>query len=105
MLEIESNSEGRSTINRDQLITIEDLESFKRTLLDEIKLLLRNSPGHPTKQWLRSTEVRKMLSISPGTLQNLRVNGTLSHSKIGGWIFRSKVRHHSDTRYAIDSGA
>uniref|UniRef100_UPI0025C5CFA9 helix-turn-helix domain-containing protein n=1 Tax=Flavobacterium sp. UBA6046 TaxID=1946552 RepID=UPI0025C5CFA9 len=35
------------------------------------------------KQWLKSNEVRKLLNISPGTLQNLRINGTLSYTKIG----------------------
>ena len=28
-----------------------------------------------------------MLRISPGTLQNLRVNGTLAYTKIGGIIY------------------
>jgi len=39
------------------------------------------------KKFLRSTEVRKMLGISVGTLQNLRVNGTLPYTKVGGIIF------------------
>ena len=39
------------------------------------------------KKWLKSTEVRKLLGISPGTLQNLRINGTLPYSKIGGVIY------------------
>jgi len=36
---------------------------------------------------LRSPEVREMLDISPGTLQNLRINGTLPYTKIGGVIY------------------
>ena len=39
------------------------------------------------KKWLKSNEVRKLLNISPGTLQNLRINGTLSYTKIGGIIY------------------
>ncbi|HZK92963.1 MAG TPA: helix-turn-helix domain-containing protein [Prolixibacteraceae bacterium] len=31
--------------------------------------------------------MRKLLGISPGTLQNLRVNGQLPFSKIGGVLF------------------
>jgi isocitrate dehydrogenase kinase/phosphatase len=31
--------------------------------------------------------VRKLLGISPGTLQNLRINGTLPYTKIGGVLF------------------
>jgi hypothetical protein len=42
-------------------------------------------PGQgQSKQWLKSVDVRKMLNISPGTLQNLRINGTLRYTKIGG---------------------
>uniref|UniRef100_UPI00404892CE helix-turn-helix domain-containing protein n=1 Tax=Roseivirga sp. TaxID=1964215 RepID=UPI00404892CE len=36
---------------------------------------------------MKSYEVRKLLDISPGTLQNLRVNGTLPFTKIGGVIY------------------
>ena len=46
-----------------------------------------NSKSTQQKQWLKSTEVRKMLNISPGTLQNLRINGVLSYTKVGGIIF------------------
>jgi hypothetical protein len=28
-----------------------------------------------------------MLGISPGTLQNLRVNGTLPYTKVGGVVY------------------
>ena len=88
MLEKTSNhSERGSAIYRDQLITVADLESFRFTLLADIKSILRESSTQPTKQWLKSREVRKMLGISPGTLQNLRINGTLSYTKIGGIVF------------------
>lgn len=83
-----SNSEQSSAIYREQLITVGDLESFRLTLLEDIKLILRESSTQPAaKQWLKSSEVRKMLGISSGTLQNLRVNRTLSYTKIGGIVF------------------
>ncbi len=88
MSEKKSNyNEQGSAIYRDQLITVSDLESFRLTLLEDIKLILRESSTQPAKQWLKSTEVRKMLGISPGTLQNLRVNRTLAYTKIGGIVF------------------
>lgn len=66
-----------------EIITIEDLNEFRSLLLNDIKeIILSNS--QKTKQWLKSNEVRKLLNISPGTLQNLRINGTLSYTKIGG---------------------
>lgn len=82
-----SEVELKSKIYRDQLITIGDLEVFKNDLIEEIKSLLSTTPTAPTKKWLKSSEVRKLLGISTGTLQNLRVNGSLSFSKVGGIIF------------------
>ncbi|SEM45091.1 Helix-turn-helix domain-containing protein [Chryseobacterium taichungense] len=68
------------------IITKEDLQQFKIELLEGIEFLLK---GKTTEQklWLRSSEVKKLLNISSGTLQNLRINGTLSYSKIGGSLY------------------
>ena len=60
---------------------------FKLELLDEIRKLLQNGSGPTTKKWLKSPEVRELLGISPGTLQNLRVNGTLPYTKVGGVLY------------------
>jgi hypothetical protein len=68
------------------IITTDDLEQFKIELLKEIKGILSGTPMEE-KKWLRSGEIRKLLKISPGTLQNLRVNGTLPFTKIGGVIY------------------
>lgn len=68
------------------IITADDLKEFKMELLQDIREML-SEDNTQTKQWLRSSELRKLLKISPGTLQNLRVNGTLSYTKIGGVIY------------------
>ena len=68
------------------IVTTEDLVVFKQELVEELKEAISQSIPQP-KRWLRSPEVRKMLDISPGTLQNLRINGTLPFSKIGGVIY------------------
>lgn len=68
------------------IITTEDLYIFKMELIDEMKKIFQSSPTKQTK-YLKSYEVRKELKISPGTLQNLRVNGTLPYTKIGGVIY------------------
>ena len=70
-----------------QVLTTDDLREFKTDLIEEIKKLLRQNGIQPVKKWLKSPEVRKLLNISPGTLQNLRVNGTLPYTKIGGVIY------------------
>lgn len=69
------------------IITTEDLREFKLELLDDIKQLLNNQSGHKTKRWLKSPEVRELLGISAGTLQNLRINGTLPYTKVGGVLY------------------
>jgi len=80
-------SEEQKRINRDQLLTVGDLEIFRTEMIQEISGLLKNALGSPAKKWLKSTEVKKLLAISTGTLQTLRMNGTLSHSRMGGTIY------------------
>lgn len=84
---MKNGEEYKLKINRDQLITIGDLEVFKTDLIDEIKKLLKQMTSGTAKKWLKSSEVKKLLGISTGTLQNLRMNGSLSYSKVGGIIF------------------
>ena len=64
------------------IITTEDLYIFKEELLVDIKAMINHQSGFAPKKWLKSPEVRDLLSISPGTLQNLRINGTLPYSKV-----------------------
>ena len=84
--EYELESEERR-IFRDQLITIGDLNHFKSELLADLQRLIQSPAQIQQKQWLKSIEVRKLLGISPGTLQTLRINGTLPFSKIGGLVY------------------
>lgn len=70
-----------------EILTTDDLREFKIELLEELKQLLQEKQGLPEKKWLRSGEVRKLLNISQGTLQNMRVNGTLPYSKMGGLLY------------------
>ena len=69
-----------------EVLTRDDLNDFRQLLVNDIKELLNLSRQH-NKKWLKSPEVRKLLDISPGTLQNLRINGTLTYTKIGGTIY------------------
>ena len=68
-----------------QVVTKRDLLNFGNLLLSEIKN--SNVTDTANKQWLKSAEVRNLLKISPGTLQNLRINGTLKYKRIGGTIY------------------
>lgn len=68
------------------IVTTEDLREFKMELLEELKEFLNNNMSSP-KKWLKSSEVMELLKISPGTLQTLRINGTIPYTKIGGLIY------------------
>lgn len=68
------------------ILTKDDLNSFKTELFEELKLLLKGKASNH-KEWLKSYEVRKMLGISPGTLQQMRINGTIAFSQVGGLMF------------------
>lgn len=86
------------------IITQEDLElfkveffqllnaDFKMNLLEDLKSVLELKEKNMLlelegKRFLKSYQVERMLGISSGTLQNLRINKTLPFSKIGGTIF------------------
>jgi hypothetical protein len=69
-----------------EVITREDLNEFRTLLLSDLNAMFNSKPQQQ-KQWLKSNEVRKLLNISPGTLQNLRVNGTITYTKIGGILY------------------
>ena len=69
-----------------EIITIEDLQKFRLQLLEDLKALVQQ-PNPSQKEWLKSSEVRKMLGISHGTLQNLRIKGALPYQKLGGIMF------------------
>ncbi|TCN60436.1 helix-turn-helix domain-containing protein [Acetobacteroides hydrogenigenes] len=74
-------------LSRDQIATTGDLLALKNELIDEIKNLLKGRQNSSQKPWLKSADVRKMLNISDGTLQTLRINGTIPYTKIGGAIY------------------
>lgn len=69
------------------IITTDDLREFKIELLEDLKQLFQQPTQSQRKRYLKSAEVMDLLQVSPGTLQNLRINGTLPYSKIGGIIF------------------
>jgi hypothetical protein len=69
-----------------EILTRHDLILFKEDLISELKQIF-NKDQAVQKKWLKSDEVRRLLKVSPGTLQTLRVNGTLQYTKIGGIIY------------------
>ncbi|HEY4286956.1 MAG TPA: helix-turn-helix domain-containing protein [Puia sp.] len=66
------------------LVTVLDLENFRKTLMTDLERLIEGHQNATPKRWLRSYELRKMLNISPGTLQHLKASGIIPFSKVGG---------------------
>jgi len=69
------------------ILTSEDLEDFRKELLTEIKEMLLQYNKITIDRWVKSNIVMSKLGISPGTLQNFRINETIPFSKLGGIIY------------------
>lgn len=70
-----------------QVLTMEDFQQFKAELFQELHQIFQSANNQQPRKWVKSYEVREMLGISPGTLQNMRANRTIAYSKIGGLVF------------------
>ena len=71
-------------MNLDEIITKSDLLEFEERLIQRIIELISENK---IPEYLRSAEVRKILKISPGSLQTLRTSGKLKYSKVGGILY------------------
>lgn len=86
------------------LVTKTDLENFRQKLLQDLATILCTSQSEIEKEYLRTKEVRKILGgISNGTLQNLRIKGLLTPSKIQGTFYykSSEVKALLDAKSRI----
>jgi hypothetical protein len=72
-----------------EIVTKEDLQMFRIQLLDDIKRIFSDQVKRDEQpERLKSKEVRMILKISPGSLQNLRIAGKLNPVKIQGtWYY------------------
>jgi hypothetical protein len=69
------------------VMTLEDFQNLKREFLEEIKSALKETTRSAPRNLLKSNEVLGILKVSKGTLQTLRLNGTLPFVKIGNVIY------------------
>jgi hypothetical protein len=83
-----------------QLITVADLKAFKNQLIQDLLTALKSQTNQPQKKWLKSHEVRRLLKISPGTLQTLKSNGVIPYTKVGGVHFFD----YEDIQRVLESG-
>jgi len=75
-------------------VTKEDLRQFGLYLIGTIRKMVEAASAgdkqtvHP--EWLKSRVVRKMLDISPGSLQNLRITGKIRFKKVLGSYYYNR---------------
>lgn len=67
-----------------EVITKDDLQTFRMQLLNDIRQLLIPQEAKLIKPWLKNAEVKKLLGISSNTIQRLRIAGKLRSTKVGG---------------------
>lgn len=82
-------------------LTKDDLRQFRLLLLNDIRKILETKNVEDSKNkgeledffpgWLKSQKVRKMMDMSPGTLQNLRITGKVGFKKIMGSYYYNKA--------------
>jgi len=80
-------------INMENTVTKEDLRQFRMLLLDDIGNLIKEKNSGSEKEdieWMRSKAIRRIMDISPGTLQNLRITGKVRFKKVMGSYYYNR---------------
>ncbi|MBC5838146.1 DNA-binding protein [Flavobacterium muglaense] len=77
------------------MVTKEDLRQFGLELLGNIGTLMtqtREVQNEIVEQdWIKSKQVRLLMNMSPGSIQNLRVTQKVRYKKILGSYYYNKV--------------
>lgn len=78
----------------EEIVTKEDLRQFGLLLFDKIRVLIRQDALVQTESsvpaWLKSKAVRKLLDISAGSVQNLRMTQKVRFKKVLGSYYYNK---------------
>ncbi|MEC4036766.1 DNA-binding protein [Myroides odoratimimus] len=71
-------------------VTKEDLRLFAQTIIGELKELLVKQNKESSLEWVKAKVARQLLSISPASLQTLRISGKLQYRKILGSYYYNR---------------
>jgi hypothetical protein len=76
-------------------VTKDDLRQFGLLLINDIRNILEKAEANEKDtidpEWLKSRVVRKLMDMSPGSLQNLRVTGKVRFKKVLGSYYYNKT--------------
>ncbi len=77
-----------------EIVTKEDLRQFGLLLVDKIQAVFKEKNSQQKEslepQWLKSKAVRKLLDISAGSIQNLRMTQKVRFKKVLGSYYYNK---------------
>lgn len=71
-----------------EIVTLEKFNDFESRIFKELEELKQTSITE--NRWLKSGDVKNLLGISHGKLQDLRDRGLIPFTKLGGVIFYDK---------------
>jgi hypothetical protein len=77
------------------IVTKDDLRQFGLLLINDIRKIVEQTETsekdtiHP--EWLKSRVARKLMDMSPGSIQNLRVTGKVRFKKVLGSYYYNKT--------------
>ena len=75
-------------------ITKEDLRQFGLQLVDKMRIMIQETTHEQTEleqpEWLKSRAVKKLMDISSGSVQNLRVTKKVRFKKVLGSYYYNK---------------
>ena len=74
------------------MVTLDDLEKFRINLLMDIRKMLDGQLSKPPKRWIKSSEVKKLLNTSGGTLLTLRKTGNFRISALVDLCFTMRLK-------------
>jgi hypothetical protein len=78
----------------EEIATKEDLRQFGLFLLNKIQIMMHENTSKQTEatspEWLKSKAVRKLLDISAGSVQNLRMTQKVRFKKVLGSYYYNK---------------
>ena len=77
-----------------EIVTKEDLRQFGLLLVDKIKAIFKDKDSGRKEtlepEWIKSKSVRKLLDISAGSVQNLRISQKVRFKKVFGSYYYNK---------------
>ncbi|MDQ1166363.1 DNA-binding protein [Flavobacterium sp. SORGH_AS_0622] len=77
-----------------EIVTKEDLRQFGLLLIDKIQAAFKDKDCGLKEtlepEWIRSKSVRKLLDISAGSVQNLRISQKVRFKKVFGSYYYNK---------------